>query len=474
MSEEPVLDKRTADLGTAPLGRLMVALSIPGMIGMLVMSLYNIVDTFWVSGLPTGTQAVAALTILFPVQMIAGAVGWGVAAGVTSLVARRFGAGRVEEANRAAGNAISFSVGMGALFGVAGVLCAGPVVRLFGATPEIVAPAVAYLTVIAFGFPFMMLSTVLMALYRAAGNTVTPMLILASAAVINAILAPLFIYGVGPFPRLEVRGAGLATLIAQVSTTVIALLYLRGGRSAYRLRLSYFRLRLAIVRDIAQVGAPATADTWLRSVVASLFNRVLGGFGPAAIAAHGLSLRVLMIVISCLGGGVNQALVPIVGYTFGAHDYRRLWRAFRIAAVWTGAGGLLLGGAACVYAKQILLPFARDPELLRLGALSLQLKMCTFFLVEPQMMAVFTLQGMGMGGRAMILTFTRTAVFVLPALYLLSARFGVVGAYAAQPVADILGLFVAAFVLGKVYRQYHPSLLTVGPMEEPEAAVAAG
>ena len=151
MSEQPVLDRRTTDLGNAPLGPLMIRLSIPGMIGMLVMSIYNIVDTFWVSGLPEGTEAIAALTVLFPIQMIAGAVGMGIATGVTSLVARRFGAGRADEANLAAGNAISLAVLMGGLFTVVGAVAAGPVVRVFGATPEIVAPSIAYLTTVAFG-----------------------------------------------------------------------------------------------------------------------------------------------------------------------------------------------------------------------------------------------------------------------------------------------------------------------------------
>ncbi len=467
-----MIDRRTANLGTARLGPLMVWLSIPGMVGMLVMSLYNIVDTFWVSGLPTGTHAIAALTVLFPLQMIAGAVGWGVSAGVTSLVARRFGATRVDEANRAAGNAISFSVLMGLLFTLAGLFGAGPLVRLLGATPEIVAYAVAYLTVSAIGFPFMLLGTVLNAIYRGAGNTLTPMLIMAFAALTNATLDPLLIYGPGPFPRMEIRGAATATVIAQVATAIVSLVYLRSRRSGYTVRLPDLRLRWPIIRDIAQVGAPATVDSWLRSLVASLYNWVLGGFGPAAIAGHGLSMRILMLVISCLGGGVNQALTPIVGYTFGARNYRRMWRAYGIAAVWTGAGGLLLGGAVCLFADRILGPFARDPELLRLGTLSLRLKMCTFFLIEPQMMAVFSLQGMGMGGRAMLLTTSRNALFVVPGMLLLSSWFGVIGAFAAQPVADVLALFVAAAVLWGVYRRYPPSATDAAHAPESKADAA--
>ena len=176
------MDRRTSNLGAAPLGPLMVKLSIPGMVGMLVMSLYNVVDTFWVGGLPTGTTAIAALTVLFPIQMIAGALGLGTAAGVTSLVSRRFGAAHADEADQGAGNAISLAVAMGAVLGIAGVAAAGPAVRLFGATPDIVAPSIAYLKIVAFGFPLMMLTMTINGLYRGAGNAMTPMLVMAGSA----------------------------------------------------------------------------------------------------------------------------------------------------------------------------------------------------------------------------------------------------------------------------------------------------
>jgi putative MATE family efflux protein len=472
MAEEPIVDRRTADLGTAPLGPLMVKLSIPGMIGMLVMSLYNIVDTFWVSGLPNGTQAIAALTVLFPIQMIAGAVGMGTAAGVTSLVSRRFGAMRAGEASRAAGNVISLSLVIGLMFALAGLLAARPMVVLFGATPQIVDPSIAYLKIAAFGFPLMILGMAVNGLYRGAGNALVPMLLMGCAALINAALDPFLIYGWGPFPRLEIRGAAVATVTAQVVAAVTSLAYLNSRRSGYTVRMQDLRPQLAIIRDIAQVGAPASAMNCMRSVVGAVYNWVLGGFGPAAIAAHGLSHRVLMLVISCLGGGVHTALMPIVGYTFGARNYHRMWRAYRIAAVWTASGGLVLSGLVCLYAERILGPFAKDPELLRLGVLSLRLKMCTFFLIEPQMMAVFTLEGMGMGGRAMLLILSRTALFVIPGLFLLSSIFGVTGAFAAQPVADVLALSVAGVTMWKVYKQYPPSQpeptqsdITISPLD---------
>ncbi|MBN1460157.1 MAG: MATE family efflux transporter, partial [Armatimonadetes bacterium] len=391
------MSKRTSDLGEAPLGPLMVKLSIPGMIGMLVMSVYNIVDTLWVSGLPYGTEAIAALTVLFPFQMIAMALGMGVSAGATSLVSRRFGAGRAAEANQAAGNAISLALALGAFFALLGILYAGPVVRAFGATPEIVGPSIAYLTIVAFGFPFQMFAMTLGGLYRGSGNTVTPMAIMACSAVTNAALDPFLIYGWGPFPELGIRGAAVATLVAQFVAAGISFFYLRSRRSGYHVRANDLKLHWGVVRDIAEVGLPASAMMGMRSVIASVYNWVLAGFGPEALAAHGLSHRVIMLVISVLGGGVHTALMPITGYSFGAKDYRRLWRAYKIAAVWTSGGAFLLTMLVWAFCHQILTPFAREAGLLSLAILSLRIRTCTLFLVEPQMMAIFTLQGMGMG-----------------------------------------------------------------------------
>jgi putative MATE family efflux protein len=456
------IHKRTSDLGQAPLGPLMVKLSVPGMIGMLVMSVYNIVDTLWVSGLPNGTEAIAALTVLFPFQMIAMSVGMGLGAGATSLVSRRFGATRAAEANQGAGNAMSLAMALGAFFTATGVVYAGPVVRLFGATSEVSGPSIAYLTIVAFGFPFQMLAMTLGGTYRGSGNAVTPMAIMASSAAINAALDPFLIYGWGFFPQMGIRGAAAATLTAQMIAAGISLLYLRSRHSGYRVRMSDLRLRMRVVRDIAQVGIPAFAMSGMRSVIASVYNWVLAGYGPEALAAHGLSHRIIMLMISCLGGGVHTALMPIVGYSFGATDYRRMWRAYAIAAVWTSGGALALTAGVWLAAPRLLGPFAREAELLSLAVLSLRIRSSTLFLVEPQMMAVFTLQGMGMGTRALVLTLSRDLVFVLPGLLLLPRHFGVAGAFGAQPVAEVLTLFISAAVLWRTYRQYPVSAGSAG------------
>jgi len=389
--------------------------------------------------------------------MTAGAIGMGIAAGATSLVSRRLGEGRREEANQAGGNALCLALIAGLASAAIGRFAARWLVHVSGATPDIEDASLTYLTTVAFGFPFIMLAGSLDGLYRASGNTTTPMWLTGWSVLINGALDPFLIYGWGPFPMLGIQGAAIATVAAQIAVCAASFLYLRRRSSGYRIRLPHLRLRAPVIREIAQVGLPALASSSLRSVVACIYNWVLASFGSEAIAANGLGHMVIMLVISCLGGGVHQALMPIVGYTFGAKDYRRRWAAYRVAAVWTSVGAFILGGIVCIFAAPILAPIARDPALLELSVLSLRLKMCTFFIVEPQMMALFSLQGMGFGSRAMLITTSRDVLLVLPGLFILAHFFGVTGAFAAQPVADVLGAFLTAAILWRVYTRYPPS-----------------
>jgi len=448
------MDKRTTDMGTTPIGLLLLRMSIPAMISVVMMSLYNIIDTFWVSGLPNGTEAIAALTVLMPLQQIAAAMGMCMSVGVTSLVSRRLGERKLEEVHAIAGNAVTLPIVLGIAFGAVCIIFPGPLALAFGGSHQLVAPAISYLIIVAWGFPFQIYSMSIDGLIRGSGNTKTPMYIRGSAALLNVILDPFLIYGWGFFPMLGLRGAAIATLLAQILGAVLSTGYILSRRSPYRISSAALWPKITIIRDIAHVGFPSFINGCVRSTVGSTANWVLAGFGPAALAAHGLSMRVMMLMLSFMGPGVSQALVPIVGFNFGAKNYRRMWRTWLSASVVLAGIGIVLSSIIIVFAPTIMAPFARDPELLCLSVWAVRARVCTIFLVEPQMMGVFTFQGMGMGFRALVLTMSRDVIFVIPALILLTDIFGVYGAFAAQPVANVLGLIIAGTMLLRVYRRY--------------------
>lgn len=461
----PTANRRAAELGTAPLGRLLWRLSLPSAVGFLVMSLYNVVDTFWVSRLPDGPQAIAALTVVFPLQMIAAALGTGTAVGVASLVSRRYGEQKVEEVNHVAGHAVLLPLVSGSLLMLIARGAPSLLLNLFGAQPDIAEAARIYLTSVAFGFPFVLFLMTVNGLYRGAGNTVAPMVVMSGSAICNLILDPVMIFGYGPFPALGIQGAALATVISQVTAFVGSALYLVSARSGYHVRLEHFRPSGRILRDIAQVGAPAAAMTVVQSVVVSVYNGVLGAYGSTAIAAYGLTFRVLMVLIPWIMG-LNQGLLPIAGFSFGAGRYRRMWSALKLAAGWATGIGLVLSSLLLLLAPQVVAIFSDDPRMLELGTLSIRIILCTMWLMAPQVIGVAMLQGMGLGTQAMFLALSRQVIFLIPLILLLSHTFGLLGAYAAMPVSDTLSFLVTFGYLTTLHRRYQ------APAEDP-AVVAA-
>ncbi len=447
------MQKRIADLGVAPLGSLLLKLSVPAIAGMLVMALYNIIDTFWAGRL--GTEAVAALTVVFPWQMIVGALGVSTGVGVSSLVARRFGEGRGETSNRTAGQTVLFAGVVGPALGATAVFFSLPVVRLFGATPALEGLARDYLHAVALGVPFVLFLMSTSGLYRGAGNTVFPTITIVISAVLNAMLAPLLILGPWGLPRLGVTGLGLATALSQFLASLVAMVYLWSRHSGFRVRLRHLNPNLGVLKDIAQVGAPAFAMQVVGSVMISLYNGVLGSFGTVAIAAYGINFRLLMVVMMPIFG-TSQGLLPIVGFNYGARKYDRMWRGIRIAAVGTGVAGLVLGAALWLGAPQITRLFTGDSELEHLAIRAIRITIVTMWLVGPQIMFVSAMQGMGHGTHALVLALTRQLIFLTPGLYFLSHRFGITGAYVAQPVADVLSFFVTAGFLLYMVRRYRP------------------
>lgn len=449
-----MLTKRTADLGMAPLGPLLIRLGIPAMVGMLVTSLYNFVDTFWVARL--GKNAVAALTVVFPWQIIVAAIGIGMGVGIASLVARRCGEGRTDQVNDIGGQIVFFSVAGGAICGSLTLLFPVALLRMFGTTPEILPLSHIYLTTVVFGLPALLFMMATNGLYRGLGNTLLPMVVMGSSALVNIVLDPLLIFGLGPFPRLGVQGAGLATALSQWAIAMGLAGYLWSRYSGVRIQGRHLRPQVEVFRDIAQVGAPMFAMQVTRSVTVALYNVVLGQFGAVAIAAYGLTFRILMLVFPFIFG-IGQGLLPIVGFNFGARQYRRMWQALKLAAGLSTLMGAVLGVLIGVFAPILVRAFTVEPDLAALTVLAIRVLVLTMWLMAPQVMCVSALQGIGYGGTALLLSLARQLVFLVPGLLLLSAYYGVAGAFAAGPVADVCGFLVTAACMWYLYSRYRPT-----------------
>ncbi len=430
------------DLGKDPIGTLLLKMSLPSVVAMLVMALYNVVDAFWIGKI--SPEAIAALTICFPIQMLFGAIGVGTGVGAGSFTARMFGAGDTLRANRTAGQVIFLSALFGVIIIAAGVFFSEPVLRIFGATENILPLSVRYLEMIVFGAPFLFFIMISDYLFRAEGNPTVPMFVIITSALLNAILDPFLIFGWGPFPEMGIRGAGLATTIAQFATFFLSLYFLFSRHSGYQVRLGDIIPRWSIIVPIYHVGFPSFIANIAFSAVLVIYNHQLAGFGHLAVAALGLGFRingVLMMILFGIGHGV----MPMIGFNYGARNYARIRKITRAAINIS----VLIGAVSSIFielfAYPILAAFTDDPALLAIAVPALRIFVITQILLGPIIAWINVFMGLGKGMAAMVLLVGRQVLFVIPLIYLMPLWFGLNGVWMAQPIANVISFFIISF-----------------------------
>jgi len=413
------------------------------------MALYNIIDTFWVARL--GYQAIAALTIVIPYHVLVIAIGVGTGIGINALASRRFGERNIEATNHIAGQIFSLAGCFGVIFLMAAVFFAEPILTICGATPDIMDLATQYLTVLGFGMPFILFMIIASSLLRGSGDAVRPMAFMITATVANIILDPFLIFGIGPFPEMGVRGAALATVIAQLLGAGLSFYYIVARKSAYRVKLAYLRPSLSILRDIYRVGLPSMIMQVTESIVFALFNYVLSAFGSLALAAVGITIRIIDLAFMPMFG-VSQGLLPIVGFSFGARLWKRLWRAVKLASV----GLALLMGVALVlleiFAPELIAIFSDDPELMAIAVPAMRIFLSTLVIVGPSILFITTFQGLSKGKEALALSLIRQFVFFVPLLFLLPRIWGISGVWLSVPISDTLAFLVSGLWLFREYK----------------------
>ena len=443
------LTEATKRLGEAPLGRLLLSLSLPGMASMITMALYNIIDTFWVARL--GYRAIAALTIVLPYHALIIAISVGSGIGINALTSRRFGERNIEAANHVAGQIFSLAGFFGVIFLMAAVFFSEPILTISGATPDIMDLATQYLTVIGFGIPFIFFMIMANSLLRGSGDAVRPMAFMITAVVANIILDPFLIFGLGPFPEMGVRGAALASVIAQLLGAVLCFYYIVARKSAYRVKLLYLRPSLPILRDIYRVGFPSMIMHVTESGVFALINHILSAFGSLTLAAVGITIRIADLAWMPMLG-VSQGLLPIVGFSFGARLWDRLWRVVKLAS---GGLVLLMGVTTLVleiFAPELIAIFNDDPELMAIAVPAMRIFLSTLVFLGLSILFITTFQGLSKGNDAMVLSLVRQFIFFVPLLLLLPRIWGIDGVWLSVPISDTLGFLVSGLWLFREYK----------------------
>jgi putative MATE family efflux protein len=409
------MQEYTKRLGEAPLGRLIIALSLPGMVSTITTSLYNIVNTLWVTRI--GYEAIAALTISFPYQILFYAIGGGTGIGISALVARRFGEKNADATNQVAGQIFFLSAFWGVIFMVIPIFFADRLLPLMGATSDIMEYSHIYFVITSYGAPLIILALVMSSLIRGSGDAVKPMVIMITGTVINIILDPFLIFGIGPFPEMGVAGAAWGTFTAQTCAAGLGLFFFFTHKTAYRIKVSHIIPNWQIIKDIYRVGAPTAIFQFAESIIFLLLNTLISMFGSVALAALGIVMRISDFAYMPIMG-VSHGLLPIIGYCFGAQNFKRLWDALKKATLYIT---VLLAGITIlleIFAPQLIGIFTQEPELLDISITAMRISLISMVLIGFNVLSTTTLQGLSKGVTALVLSLIRQFVVFIPLLYL--------------------------------------------------------
>jgi putative MATE family efflux protein len=439
------------DLGNEAIFPLILKMSWPSIVAMIAMSIYNFIDTFWLARL--SSQALAALTVCFPIQMIFAAIGVGTGVGAGSFSARMFGAGKFLQAKQTAGQIFFLSFFFGFLVIIPVLFFHDTVLSFFGATSEIMPLCREYLLIIVFSSPFLFFSMMSNNLLRAEGRPLLSMYVVLIASISSAIIDPLLIFGIGPFPRLGIRGAALAAVTAQFIAFIFSLYFMQLKSSKYELRREYLFPNISIIYSIYSTGLPSIVANLIISLVLVIYNHVLSDFGSQAIAALGICFRVNSLVTMILYG-IGFGLMPIVAYSEGARLYQRLQQSVSVAM----KASLLIAAFSSIileiFAEFIISLFSNDPALTEIAVPALRIYVSILVFIAPTLVYINMLMGLGKGTLAMFLLFFRDTVLLIPLLIILASRIGLLGAWLALPISNIISLCLVYFWAKKELRRF--------------------
>lgn len=449
--ERPAAENK---MGVMPVNRLLLNMAVPIIISMLVQALYNVVDSVFVAKL--SEDALNAVSLAFPVQnlMIAVAVGTGV--GVNALLSRSLGQKDLERANQTAMNGMLLAAVSCLVFTVLGLTCA----RLFYAVQTDITAIVDYgdnyLTICCGLSVGMFVEVIDERILQATGRTLHTMVSQALGAIINIVLDPILIFGLFGMPRLEVAGAALATVTGQICGGLLALYFNLRHNPDIQLSLKNLRPRKSIIAGIYSVGVPSIAMQSIGSVMVFGMNQILIGFTATATAVFGVYFKLQSFVFMPVFG-LNNGMVPIVAYNYGARRPERIIKTVKLSVAYA-VGIMLVGMLVFQLAPDVLLALFLEEgqstgDLLTIGVPALRVISVSFLFAGYNVISSAVFQAMGRGVFSLVVSVVRQLVVLLPVAYGLSCIHGLDTVWWAFPIAELVALLMCTVFLRRIYRQ---------------------
>ncbi len=450
-------NKATLELGTKPVGRLLVQYSLPAIIAMTASSLYNMVDSIFI-GQGVGPLAISGLALTFPFMNLAAAFGAGVGVGASTCISVKLGQKDYATAQRVFGNTVTLNLIIGIAFSVIALLFLDPILYFFGASEKTIPYARDYMVIVLLGNVFSHMYFGMNAVLRAAGKPKQAMYATIFTVVMNTVLDPIFIYPM----NLGIRGAAYATILSQMLALGWQMWIFSRKNELLHLKQGIYRLKKDIVRNILGIGlSPFSMNVCACIVVIFINKGLLQYSGDLAVGAYGIANKVCFIFVM-VNMGLNQGMQPIAGYNYGAMKLDRLMRVVKLA--------IIVGTCITTFGFLVteLMPepcarlFTSDKELISLSVNGMRIMMAAFFLVGSQMVITNFFQSIGKAKVSMLLSLSRQMLFLFPMLLLLPPFMGVDGVWWAMPISDTIaeivtvGLMIAYM---KKFKKQHKTLM---------------
>ncbi|MBU1239364.1 MATE family efflux transporter [Myxococcota bacterium] len=449
-------------LGEEPVGKLLLKLTVPATMGMLVGALYNLVDTIFV-GRAVGPMGIGAISIVFPFMGIVMACAQTVGMGGASIISRAMGKGDLALAERTLGNLLGVLLLFATLLFVVGQVFLEPILKLFGATRTMLPLSFDYMRIVLFGNFFFTFTMALNNILRAEGKAKESMFVMITGAGLNIILDPIFIFGL----NMGIRGAALATAIAQVVAFLFLMsLYLR-GKTTLKIRVTNLAPVWKILREVFAVGASVFVRQMAGSLMTIIINNLLKHYGgDIYISIFGVFHRLLMFLFMPMFG-IMQGLQPIVGFNYGAKKPARIRAVVRLAAIWATAICLVGTAVLLLFSEQLIGLFNTDPVLIREGSRIIRITVLGIPLVGVNIVATTMVLAFGKALPSLIMSMSRQVLFLMPLVLLLPLKMGLNGIWIAFPLADLAAFFLIMALAAREFKSLKrlDSLSRVLPVE---------
>ena len=449
---------KSKQLGEMKVSKLLMKFSIPAIVGMLVNALYNVVDRIFI-GNGVGSLGIAGITIAFPVMLIMMAFSMLIGIGANSLVSIRLGQNRKEEAQGIFGNAVSLLILSSLTLSIIGLVGLEPLLKLLGASEQILPYARDYLQIILIGGVFQSIGMGMNNFIRSEGNPKIAMYTMLIGALINTILDPIFIFGF----NWGMKGAAFATIISQAVSAIWVFQYFLSGNSLLKIHKKDLKLKIPIIRGILALGAAPFAMQIAASIQNFIMNTSLAAYGgDIAISGMGVVISIMTLMVMPIFG-ITQGVQPIIGYNYGAKKYDRVKEAYKLAVIFATSIVIVGWLITRLFPEQLVSMFnSEDAQLIAFGTIAIKRFMMFLPFIGFQIVSSNYFQAVGKPKHSALLGLSRQVLILIPALIILPKFFGLEGVISAGPLADIFstvltGIFI--FIEMKKLDERHKSTI---------------